>query len=245
MIDQVRVGRRLEGLELVRVEATRCRPGAAPRPGRGRASPAARPAAPAAPPRRSRRRSARRGAPGRSRRPSQSPEAAAARHQTARQGRSGARARRIGPSTGCGRDTAGDAHRLQRAAVVDAEDVGALAHRQRHRGDRPPLALARRQPLLPGPGQHGADEVLARERDVERQAQRAQLAEPPQDLQVLLGAEVEVESGVDRDLLLGDPKLPGQLDSPLEPGACRWSTTSPYSRQGRSTRGGPSMCIST
>ena len=74
------------------------------------------------------------------------------------------------------------------------------------------------QPLLPGPGQDGADEVLARERDVERQPQRAQLAEPPQDLQVLVGAEVEVESGVDGDLLLGDPKLPGQLDSPLEPG---------------------------
>ena len=86
------------------------------------------------------------------------------------------------------------------------------------RGDRPPLALARRQPLLPGAGQDGADEVLARERDVERQPERAQLAEPPQDLQVLLGAEVEVESGVDRDLLLGDAKLPGQLDSPLEPG---------------------------
>ena len=74
------------------------------------------------------------------------------------------------------------------------------------------------QPLLPGAGEDGADEVLARERDVERQPQRAQLAEPPQDLQVLLGAEVEVESGVDRDLLLGDAKLPGQLDSPLEPG---------------------------
>ncbi len=68
------------------------------------------------------------------------------------------------------------------------------------------------------PAEHGADEVLARERDVERQPQRPQLAEPPQDLQVLVGTEVEVESGVDGDLLLGDAKLPSQLDSPLEPG---------------------------
>ena len=97
--------------------------------------------------------------------------------------------------------------RLQRAAVVDAEDVGAGAHREGDRGDRPPLALGRRQPLLPGAGEDGADEVLARERDVERQPELAELAEPPQDLEVLLGAEVEVEPGVDRDLLLADAKL--------------------------------------
>src|SRR4051794_40066415 len=109
-------------------------------------------------------------------------------------------------------------HRLQRAAVVDAEDVGALADGEGGRRDRPPLTFARGQALLPGPREHGADEVLARKRDVERQAQRPQLAEPPQDLQVLVGAEVEVESGVDGDLLLGDAKLSRQLDSPLEPG---------------------------
>ena len=63
-----------------------------------------------------------------------------------------------------------DPHRLQRAAVVDAEDVGAGADGQRDGRDRPPLALGRRQPLLPGAGEDGADEVLARERDVERQA---------------------------------------------------------------------------
>ena len=40
-------------------------------------------------------------------------------------------------------------HRLESAAVVDPQDVGALAHRQRRRGDRPPLALGRRQPPLP------------------------------------------------------------------------------------------------
>ncbi len=109
-------------------------------------------------------------------------------------------------------------HRLQRAAVVDAEDVGAAAHRQRNRGDRPPLALARRQSLLPRPGQDRADEVLARERDVERQPERAQLGKPAQNLQVLLGRQVEVESGVDGDLLLTHPKPLSGLDSPPQPG---------------------------
>ncbi len=101
---------------------------------------------------------------------------------------------------------------------MDAEDVGAATHRQRDGRDRAPLTLARRQPSLPGTGEDGADEVLARERDVERRPQLAQLAEPSQDLQVLLGGEVEVESGVDRDLLLADAKPQRRLDSPPEPG---------------------------
>ena len=101
---------------------------------------------------------------------------------------------------------------------MDAEDVGAGAHREGDRGDRPPLPLGRRQPVLPGAGEDGADEVLARERDVERQPEIAELAEAPQDLEVLLGAEVEVEAGVDRDLLLADAKAAGPLDSPPEPG---------------------------
>ncbi len=108
-------------------------------------------------------------------------------------------------------------HRLQRAAVVDAQHVGAGPHRQRHRRDRPPLALARRQPLLPRAGEHGADEVLARERDVQRQPQLAQLAEPAQHLQVLLDGQVEVEPRVDRDLLHLHSKPPGRLDSPPQP----------------------------
>ena len=60
-------------------------------------------------------------------------------------------------------------------AGFDMLDVGAAPNRQRHRRDRAPLAFAGRQPLLPGPGEHRADEVLARERNVERQAERAQL----------------------------------------------------------------------
>src|ERR1700761_4720118 len=48
---------------------------------------------------------------------------------------------------------AGQPHRLQGRPVVDAEDVGALADRERRRRDRAPLALARRQALLPRPGQ--------------------------------------------------------------------------------------------
>ena len=108
---------------------------------------------------------------------------------------------------------------------MDAEDVGAGADRQGDRGDRAPLALAGRQPLLPGAGEDGADEVLAGERDVERQAELAQLAEAPQDLQVLLGVEVEVESGVDRDLLLGDAKSRARSTRPPNH-STRWSTTS-------------------
>ena len=103
-------------------------------------------------------------------------------------------------------DRAGNSDRLQRGPVVDAEDVGAGADRERDGGDGSPLPLGGRQPLLPGAGEDGADEVLARERDVERQPQLAQLAEAAQDLEVLLGAEVEVEAGVDRDLLLADTK---------------------------------------
>ena len=44
--------------------------------------------------------------------------------------------------------------------------------RERRRGDRPRSRSAGAEALLPGAGEHGADEVLARERDVERPAQR-------------------------------------------------------------------------
>ena len=158
-----------------------------------------------APPRRSRRRSARRGAPGRSRSTQGVLEQARRR---CRHGQAGRRAIAAGdpasPAASCGRGCGGRRRRARTARATAAT----VPH------SRSP----RRPALLPGAGEHGADEVLARERDVERQAERAQLAEPPQDLQVLLGAEVEVEAGVDRDLLLGDAQGAGQLDSPLEPG---------------------------
>ena len=203
---QVGVRRRSRRPRAGACRGTRCRPAAAPRRGRGRARRAARPAAPAAPPRRSRRRSARRAAPDRSRSPTAlAQQAAAARHQAALRWP----AARSAPAT---RIACSELRSWMRRMSAPSRTARATAATVPH--SRSPA----RQPLLPGPGQHGADEVLARERDVERQAERAQLAEPPQDLQVLLGAEVEVESGVDRDLLLGDAKLPGQLDSPLEPG---------------------------
>ena len=66
--------------------------------------------------------------------------------------------------------------------------------------------------LLPGSGEHRADEVLAREREKDRPAEPAQLAEPPQDLERVVGAQVEVEAGVDRDLLPPHAELGRALD---------------------------------
>ena len=116
---------------------------------------------------------------------------------------------------------------------------------RRRRGGRP-LALARRQPLLPGAGQHRAEEVLARERDEQRAAERAQLAEPAQDLEVVVDREVEVEARVERDLLLGDaapdaPPRSARANQRLQvvDGVAVGAAGS------RSTRGGPSMCMST
>ena len=110
----------------------------------------------------SRRRSARRGAPGVDRR---SPQAASLEQASGRSvaidsaapPRSGPRPASPAASSGRG---CGGCRRRSRTASVTAATV-------------PHSRSPGRQPLLPGPGEHGADEVLARERDVERQAERA------------------------------------------------------------------------
>ena len=216
--------------QLVRVEATRSRPAAAPRrsPGRASSGSADRPRRalllgalgddpPVAPRRVDRDRPARRARAGSRRVPS-------------------GRGRRSPPAT---RIACSELRSWMRRTSAPSRTARATAATVPH--SRSPAGQA----LLPGAGEHGADEVLARERDVERQAERAQLAEAAQDLQVLLGAEVEVEAGVDRDLLLGDPKLRRQLDSPLEPGLQVVDDVVVVGASARSTRGGPSMCIST
>ena len=90
-------------------------------------------------------------------------------------------------------------------------------HGQRRRRGGRPLALGRRRPALPGPGQDGAQEVLAREGDEQRTAEVAQLAEAAQDLEVVVDREVEVEPRVERDLLLGDARPQRRLDPLREP----------------------------
>ena len=232
---QVGVRRRLAGRELVRVELLDAAARAAPRRSRGRARLGSGHGAGAAvrlgglgddPPVAAR---------GVDRNGPRVLEQAAARHQAARPSAAAA-GREISPAT---RIACSDDRSWMRRTSAPSRTASATAATVPH--SRSPGA----QPLLPGPGQHRADEVLARERDVERQAQLAQLAEPAQDLQVLVGAEVEVESGVDRDLLLRDAKPARQLDSPLEPALAGGRRRRRNRRQGRSTRGGPSMCMRT
>ena len=72
-------------------------------------------------------------------------------------------------------------------------------------------------PILPGARQDGAEEVLAREGDEQRAAELAQLPEAPQDLEVVVDREVEVEARVQRDLLLGHAAGERRLDPLAEP----------------------------
>ena len=76
--------------------------------------------------------------------------------------------RRAPPAARCGRAGAGPAA----PAATASETAAAVPHSRSSAGE----------PLLPGAGEHGADEVLARERDVERAAEVVQLLQPAQDL---------------------------------------------------------------
>ena len=112
-----------------------------------------------------------------------------------------------------GRDPQG----VERASIVEPEHVGALGHRQRGRRGGGPLPLDRWRPALPRTGQHGAQEVLAGQRHEQGPAQGAKPAEPGEDPQIVLDREVEVEPGIERDLLLGDPVPDRGLDPVREP----------------------------
>src|SRR5665648_497432 len=63
-------------------------------------------------------------------------------------------------------DRGSDPHGLQGARVVDAQEVSAGGDGERHRRAGGPLPLGGGQTLLPRAGQHRAEEVLARQRDV-------------------------------------------------------------------------------
>ena len=79
-----------------------------------------------------------------------------------------------------------------------------------------PAALGRLA-ALPRAGEHGAEEVLARDRHEQGPPQRAQLAEPAQELEVVLGRQVEVRPRVEDDLPLVDAGRERGVDPLREP----------------------------
>ena len=62
------------------------------------------------------------------------------------------------------------------------------------------------------PASSGAEEILPRERHVQRATELLELGETAQDLEVVAQAEVEVQPRVERDLLLRDAPCQGLLD---------------------------------
>src|SRR5262245_28146320 len=82
-------------------------------------------------------------------------------------------------------DRLGDAHGVEGAAIVEAEELGASVHRERGRRRGRPLAALRRLAALPRAGENGAEKVLPRQREVERATEGAQLAEAAEDLEVV------------------------------------------------------------
>ena len=100
---------------------------------------------------------------------------------------------------------------------MEPHHLGPLGDGQRRRRRGRPLALGGRRAALPGARQHRPEEVLSRQGHEQRAAELAKLAEAPQDLQVVVDREVEVEAGVERDLLLGDAVLERRLDPLGEP----------------------------
>ena len=95
--------------------------------------------------------------------------------------------------------------------------LGAGRDRESCRGRGRPLALGRRRPVLPRARQQSAQEVLARKGHEEGTPEAAQLADAGQDLHVVPHREVEVEPGVQGDLLLGDPAGERALQALGEP----------------------------
>ena len=88
---------------------------------------------------------------------------------------------------------------------MKADHLGAGGDGDRGRRGRCPLALARLGAPLPRAREHRAEEVLPGQRHEQRPAPRPELAEPAQDLEVLVHREVEVEAGVEGYLLLFNP----------------------------------------
>src|SRR3954468_20072648 len=112
----------------------------------------------------------------------------------------------------------GHAHRIESRAVVQAQDLSAVGDGEGGRGEGRRLALTRIDARFPRPREQGAEEVLARDGEKQRPAEVAQPPQAPQNLEVVVGREVEVEPGVQRDLLLVHPEVEGALDLPGEPG---------------------------
>ena len=83
--------------------------------------------------------------------------------------------------------------------VVDAQDVGALGGGEDGGGDRAA------EPVVHLGAVDLADEALARGADDQRPAQLAQLAEPAQQLEVVLERLAEADPGIEPDPLLVDP----------------------------------------
>ena len=203
----------LERLALVRVEALDADPRQRLDEGRGRASGASPPASRRAPLRSSRRRCARRGGPGRSR----SPRASPAGSWPSSGGSPGSRRR---PCIACS-----ELRSWMRRMSAPARTASA------HGGDRPPLALARGQALLPGAGEHGADEVLARERDVERQAERRAARRAGAGSRgPARSSRSKSRPGSIAICSSATPRASARSTRPPNQ-AFRWSTTSSYSRR--------------
>ena len=95
--------------------------------------------------------------------------------------------------------------------VVRAEDARAALERQHVRRDRA------RQPLgLRAAAGQLAEEALARGPDDDRPADRHELVESPQQLEVVLDGLAEADPGVEPDALLCDPRRDGVREPLLE-----------------------------
>ena len=132
-------------------------------------------------------------------------------------GASHSRRPRVARSCAVAADRGGRAQRVERASVVEPHHLGAVGDGQRRRGRGRPLAFGGRDPALPRARQHCTQEVLSRQRHEQRAAELAQLTETPQDLEVVVDREVEVQARVERDLLLGHAMLERRLDPLPEP----------------------------
>ena len=116
-------------------------------------------------------------------------------------------ATRAPAACGGAEDRLGDEHRLPHLGdVVDPQHVGAGPQREHVEAIVPPSRSPTSRPV------ERADEALARRPDDDRPAELPQLAEPAQELEVVLDGLAEPDPRIDPDPLLGDPRADGDLD---------------------------------
>src|ERR671918_1817 len=96
--------------------------------------------------------------------------------------------------------------------VVHAEHPRPVLERGHRRAQRRREGALRARRV----SEHARERTLAREPDHDRPAERGELVEPADELQVLVGRLPEPDPRVDADALLRDPALDGEPDPLLE-----------------------------